>query len=381
LTTLAVHSFVDFNMHIPAVAVLAVVVAAVISGQRDIGRAEEVWTVRAKGVAPLMAAAAVLLIATVLGFGHWHADQVERFRLAALHCASSDDPATQARAVTYRRAAAALAPGNAERQLDLADILYERYQTALAAKLPPAQAEQQFLWPALRQYAVTRDVCPLLDRPHLRLAAHASRMSRADSVSDYLTRARRLLPSDDRVWYLCGVQALREGRHEDAWDDFHHSLTLSDRHLSAILAESLPVCGPKTTAERVLPENPALVVRAAEITLEGPQGQAISQVLFARAADLFERHGGELSTPDLHALARSRRAVGASDQALKAYEQLLDREPRQTAWRYEYCELLSEKGRLQEALRELATLLTDEPGHSDARQLRSQVSRRLAEGQ
>jgi O-antigen ligase len=394
LTTVAVHSLTDFSLHVPAVTLLTAVIAAQLAGLRDSDREGTAWSVRLHGVAPLAGAVAAVVVAYVLVTSCWQSDRAERYRLAALRASASPGGAT--RALTYWQAAAALVPDNVELQVGLADAWYQRYESsrgeaaaatvAACAHVPTPFHTALVLapWPesdalpaALRQYVRARDLCPLLGKPHLRLGAHASQLARAEPTSAYLARAQRLRPSDDRVWYLRGTEALKAGRTDEAWAAFRHCLSLSDRHLLGVLSQTTPILGTKGTADSVLPDEPLLLLRAADVvdTKDPETGRPFLQ----RALRLLEARAGNLSDAELYGKARAHRALGEPTEALKAYEELLDRNGRQSAWRYEYATLLHEQGRFQDTRRELLAVLTDDPTHGDARELYHTVLRELAD--
>ena len=127
-----VQSFVDFGLHIPAIAVLTAVVAAMLANLAEAPApaaiAEETPLAAAspKGfsLAALLQAGALAAVGLFLVSAGRRAEQAERFRLA-----SRDVPAP--RRVAYLRSAVALAPDRAELHLALADaLLHDAEQTA-----------------------------------------------------------------------------------------------------------------------------------------------------------------------------------------------------------------------------------------------------------
>lgn len=111
-TTVVVHSTFDFGMHIPAIAVLATVLAAMLAGlgglsrQPDAPPGQGVFIFRLNGAAPWLATAVLGLLALVLvGMGR-RADLVDRSRREAQWQASHNDPGSRDLQVRYLRAAA-----------------------------------------------------------------------------------------------------------------------------------------------------------------------------------------------------------------------------------------------------------------------------------
>jgi hypothetical protein len=359
--TVLAHSLGDFGLHIPALPLLATVVAAQLCALGDrpagdaAGASEVSW--RLGGVAPLAAAAAALLVGLALVSEGWRLAAAERYRLAAGRC-PAEDAAAQERRRAYLRAATALAPEDAALELDLARACHDADD----------------LRAALRGYLRARALCPLLDEPHLRLAAHARDLARSDSASAHLARAQVVLPYDARVWYLSGVQEAADGRRERAWECWRRSLECSDRFLEPILEEGARTAPADEVAERLLPEQPALLLRAAAL-LEARPDPPVSPRPFLEKGVRLLGPWQTLSKDELRARARAYRALGQVAEARQAYEDLLARAPDEPGGRYELAQILYEAGQSGEARRQLAILLREEPANVPARDLYQAVLR------
>jgi tetratricopeptide (TPR) repeat protein len=198
----------------------------------------------------------------------------------------------------------------------------------------------------------------------------------ADSPRRYLERALFLLPCDAGIWYAAGARDLSDGRSETAWRRWRRSLECSDRYLPQILASCATRIGPAETAEKVLPENPALLLTAArqlaDISVD-------AKPLLEKALRLLAAQVGPLSAGDLHLKAQAHRALEQTREALAAYQAALDERPDAPEWRYEFADLLHRQGRLQDARRELNTILAGRPGYDKARELHKRVLREIAE--
>jgi tetratricopeptide (TPR) repeat protein len=81
----------------------------------------------------------------------------------------------------------------------------------------------------------------------------------------------------------------------------------------------------------------------------------------------------------LHLRGRAEAELGDPDAAVTTYETALRLEPQQDDWRYEYADLLRQKGRLKDALNELRTVVGRRPGHRKAQELLQRIARELAE--
>jgi O-antigen ligase/tetratricopeptide (TPR) repeat protein len=410
LTALALHSVVDYGMHLPAIAVLAAVIVAHLAALGAERPPECPSPGGALGFAgALVGAAALLAVGWALTSTAYAAALAERYRNAAAALDGSDDPAARQRRLAYRRSAASLTPADAEAQQALADDLYEVFRSeraalqtrltlahaagmigracegpvsaAVAAALADASLPSsgegrltgEYLWPALRHYRAARDLCPLLPRPHVCLAAHAG-WGGGEPPSAHLARARLLAPYDARLWFVSGAQELQEGDAERAWRSWRRSLECSDDHLEEIVARARRRLRPEALAESVLPDDPELIYRAA-LLLE-PDDQA---PLLLRAVDLLRDRPGEPTDDRLLIEARSLTRLGRTAEAVSAFDRLAARSPRRDDWRYEYAQALREQGRLEDARRELRLLLAHQPGHRAAAELQREVVRRLSE--
>ncbi len=85
------------------------------------------------------------------------------------------------------------------------------------------------------------------------------------------------------------------------------------------------------------------------------------------------------STEELHLRAQLHDGLGESAASASAYQAALEREPRQTAWRYEFALLLENCGRHKDARQQLLILASDKPDSPEAKRLLETVLRRLAD--
>jgi O-antigen ligase len=204
-TTVVVHSAVDFGLHIPAIAVLATVVAAHIAALGERLRAP--GTAAAPGwgarLATVTGAVTAVALALLLGSEGWRMAAAESLRLAARSRGGDEG-------LPLMEAATATAPERAALQFEAGQAYASRYDQALAQAADSEgrqRAARDYLWPALAHFAQARDLCPLSAKAHLRLAVHRDGFARADSRNAYLARAGRLLPSDPELHDLAGCLA------------------------------------------------------------------------------------------------------------------------------------------------------------------------------
>jgi O-antigen ligase len=427
LTTVVVHSFGDFGLHIPAVTLLAAVVAAQLcalgkdeAGDRLLDRREQrdlghpAFTLRLHGLAPVAAAAVLVGLGFILVREGARAEHAERFRLTAARCSTTPGSADSQRRIALLEAAVHIARDDAGLQAELAEAHYQAFRSAqhhtvaqaaqavlavAAAKLSavtgggpvilfgPAcsevdggQEETQasidaHLLSSLQHALAARDLCPLMARPHLQIARNVGALASADPRASYVARAKRLSPSDPEIWYIAGLEELAAGQPEEAWRSWHRSLECSNRYLAEIVTRSAQHLTPRELAAHLLPQDPRLLYNAA-VQLN-PDATALQEALLQQALRLLDQEPAPLRPADLHLKALIYRSLDQPAQALASYRAALTGEPRQLEWRYEYAELLHVERQMRPARDELMRILAQSPGHPQARTLLNLVNRQI----
>ncbi len=169
-TTLVIHSFGDFGLHIPAITLLAAVLAAQLCALGDDGavslnrtnqepgrrKAASEFRLRLGGLAPLLVSGLCVAIGLTLILGAWQAQQVERLENTAIGLGQKVRGAFLEEQIDCLQKVASLVPFDATRQAALGRArarLFEREVSQLqrgqmdfllAAAVPAARAE----WPA-----------------------------------------------------------------------------------------------------------------------------------------------------------------------------------------------------------------------------------------
>lgn len=438
-TTLAAQSFVDFGLHIPAIALFVTVLCAHLcalgrsSGQpvdgiqhRTLRHTTEQGgsRLRLRGLAPIAWAAFATMFGLVLGYEGWRTLQAHEFRMAASSPSNVPVRAGFAHRAKNLTAAAELMPEHAELQVELALLYNDRYReqgwnlqrrdnlaeaaqvVAELAALRPAlfgvhsgfaiaprwlalstvreqwtEVEEkgltrEYLVPALRYFLQARALCPLLSEPHRCLAASANQLQRADPRLAYWERTASLVPNDPALWYACGEESL-DKYPDQALKYWQRSLTLSDRYLPLILERSIVRLKPGELCDQVLPRDPNLLLKAA-LQLH-PESTAERQSFLDEALRLLSKQPGPLSANELCLKASILSALDRQEEALAVYEAALAQEPHQAGWRFKLAGLLFRQNRLREARRELLLVLSQQPDNQNARGLLAIVERKIAE--
>jgi O-antigen ligase len=452
--TLVIHSFGDFGAHVPAVTLLAAVVAAHLCalgsadrpGERrgvsppwdgdhgglTPGRSPETvggpeYRLRLGGVAPVLGAATAAALGLLLCGWGWKAHRVERLQWAAARLRADRSPDRLRRRINYLEAAARLAPEDAGVQADLGqayyDLFYSRsgrlapvtlpagrfallaatgralpavgippglaaapgWALATAARRTTVREDKQArlvrtcLVPGLRHFLRARDLCPLAIDPQWQIAMNVEALTRAEPRRAYLDRTKLLAPCEAEVWFSSGREELRDRQPEQAWGDWRRCLELSVDYLPRILALSAPLLRPEELAAKVLPDRPELLLAAADRLY--PQGDEEGRRPFLRRArDLLGKRS-QLGPEDQHVKALVHQGLGEEAEAEAAFRAALRLAPLKAGWRFQFARFLYEQERREEAQRELAVVVAQQPDNAPARELWRIVTLEIAKKQ
>jgi tetratricopeptide (TPR) repeat protein/O-antigen ligase len=354
LLAIALHSAVDFGLHLPAIALLAAVVAAQLmaAGEESPQEAQERPGAGWGRPSAVLLAAVLIALAAGLGVEGWTADRVERLRLAAE--SEGRRAGGGGRGVDYLRAAVALRPRDGHLLLALAE-----------AELAAAQGPEARL-AALGHLREARDRAPLEAAAHVALAAHRRDFASADPAGLYLDRACRLRPDEAEFWYTCGLSYLQDGQPDTAWPRWRNCLALSDGRLRDVLNLALPRLGPAAACERVMPDRPDLLLEAAEQLFPRDEDAASRRPFLERALGLS---AAPRDAEEFYRRARIERLLDRPEEAVVSYRAALARRPGELAWRRELAQLFRQQRRWAEAERELLTILVLHPGDPRAEAL------------
>ncbi|MBV9125461.1 MAG: tetratricopeptide repeat protein [Planctomycetes bacterium] len=438
-TTLVIHSWVDAGFHIPAVALPAIVLCAYLCSLGTQTRREEgneapapqarpgvAFSLRLGGLAAPAATSLALVVGLVLVSQGWKEYRVRRFLEAASRLDLAVDLPTREGQLEYLEAASRLAPGNASLHLKLAQVHGTLFRTqsedlqrnnrltqatqavsgwagtgaaaegfqvpwsgaplwlvlsTAREKLVQEKEEQgrrNHLLPALRHGVQARNVGPLLAGSHLWLAEHTDWFVRAEAPAAYRHRAKEAAPDDPAIWYQCGDLEEAAGQRDLAWQSWRHCLELSHDYLPDILDQSRKSLEPADILQRILPEQPQVLLEAASYLFPHSDQVAERRPFLEKALALVGHPPGPPRPEDLHLKAQIYQSWGQEAEALAAYREALAQKPGQAEWRFDLAEYYSQQERWEEAQGELQHLLEQQPGHRRARHLLEEVTRELA---
>jgi O-antigen ligase/tetratricopeptide (TPR) repeat protein len=427
-TTVVVHSAVDFGLHIPAIALLTAVVMALLAGlgakvrPSESGGADQyVW--RLGGLAPVAGMTALAVSGALLVQEDYRREHAARRQRAVDQARMTGTTQSRQNQIRHLRAAVDLTPQDAELHSALGDVYALQYEATAArlkwdlaagdavqmfvaflpaggaapqalaivpgalartaqrqtAEVSRGQAAQRYLPSALRCYLRARDLCPLLARPQQQLAAFRERLQHADSRRAYLERAQRLLLPDGETAYVLGDQCLLDGAYAEAWQSWRHSLECSDHRFKDIVQRASKHLDAEGIVRELLPPQPFLLYRAAFQLYPDSEPDPRRRVFLEEALALLERQSADATAKNFHLKARVNLSLERPEEALKAYRIALIHAPGETAWRYEYAQLLFQEGHLEDAMKEVKRVLSEQPGNAEAKALHRAVFEKLVE--
>jgi tetratricopeptide (TPR) repeat protein len=420
--TFVLHSVGDFGLHIPAIAVLATVLAAHVCalGSSPSAEAPDQYSLRLGGVAPAVAACTLVLVGLAIYGTGWKYERIHRLREAARRLLIDPDPAGRPDAIEYLERAAKLAPESARLQLQVAQAHFQMFDSAtsklayrtgiiqggqtvllgahqdlsacaapslgrwlLATGAQELQMEdeadkpaREHLFVALRHLMRARDLSPLLLQPQLQIAIHQQDFVKAEARSAYLRRAKMLAPNDPEVWFLLGAQELLDGDPDKAGKSWQHSLELSPKYLDDILAPIVRRDDAEALLAKVLPDRPAILLDAA-LKLFPPAQADKRRAMLERALTLVNQAPGPSTAADFHLQGRLYEELGDLPLAQKAHEAAVARLPQYPEWRYDLARVMYRRGQLPEARAQLHVVLGQQPAHAGAKQLMKEIDEAL----
>lgn len=271
LSAVALHSIIDAGIHVPSVALGAIIIALFAASRASnaqpaqslIKRWQQCWFLALMGMLTLAAAIPIYWdyradkwqqrAAATLSFDEavnclehalrWRPRDFESWeQLAALHLQRGIDTSRTGHWVVAGPAAALLP----------ADLM------TLSDSAGHFQA-------ALRASRAARDAQPLWPGPHLRLAALHRHAQHAENITVYLTRAQTVGHADPDVWFACGQVWATSGNWANALHCWKESLVRSPKHLPAICRwiVTSPIT-PDHFRQHALPDDPLLWYQAAK---------------------------------------------------------------------------------------------------------------------
>lgn len=397
---IVVHSFVDFGLHIPAVAVLTTVVGALIMNLSELtDRSQSTFLTQPTiSWTAVGEAAALVAVATYLTIAGWKDQQAERYRIAARSADWNDKVAYLSTAISYapdqlrlyaelgealnlRHAANVRQRTIEEMAATIAQASATRYPTILTpvavsvlpVPLDDLKAANAVLLTACRRSPVSYDV-----QAQLELTASLGYMNHFRD--ERLDRVLTLVPSDSHAWLGKGWLSLARRDRAGALSAFNTALASDKTKLDEVLVAVPDAISAKEFAQQVAPSNPQLLLAAAKSIVERT-GDFDAEILLNEAALKALDDRPALSPPETLIKARVHAFLEQKEPARKAFQAALDAQPFNHAWRVEYGQFLLEIGDLPEARKQLLIVTSAAPRNAEAAALYQKVIQQISEKQ
>ncbi|MFO0935338.1 MAG: O-antigen ligase family protein [Gemmataceae bacterium] len=398
LFAVAVHSFFDFGIHIPAIALLVVTVAAFarassvdpdfqpkrrmkFSGKNEQGVKEidsdsqiVMLTTRTAVGPPAIAVCVAVLIGMSLLVKQYRSwDRAERYSAAAIALSKSDDPERHDRRIALSRARVGYAPDDPDAHAALSrayfDALFEPSRSTLIesnGKLEFSEKERvEYLLPGLQAAVNSRTACPYLASSYMRLAVFRDQFNATEPSSVYFDRVKRLAPCDPEAWFAAGNDALKHNRFDAAVADWKQSLKLSIRQMAPILEKASKHPSLSDNPEVILPENPAVILAAVNKLFPDHQASKGNRTRYLKQ---IEKICAEMPSPrvdDYMALAQVEYELGNVAMSRKAWQMAVAKAPNDARVRIQYARWLEIEEQYDLLISELDWLRTHGQGGSN----------------
>lgn len=383
--SLAIHSFSEFGIHIPAIAFLATIVLALINTPSSAkpkkkttpSKPLDAQTDRPhQGLVPVIAAVSVALLIAILLHENKRNYLVESALRENAQLQGVGDIASCERRVSIFRQIALMSPRHAEAQLELAQAQLDLFEIRSAPESVGQRRRQVFesdhLYPAMKAAVRARNNCPLLPAPHLTMANYAYAFEEGEKPSAHLARVKKLSPVDPSLWFLCG-QREYNSNIETAIESWRHSLSLAPNYLEPILNSCNSDLAPPRILNDVLPDHPELIVQAADYLFpyqpktddsiddsQSRENRKWRKLYLEKALRLFKQFEFKLTPEQLFAKAIVLQEIEEADEAGRAFQNAIRENSQNFQWRLKYAEFLIEENDLRRAKQQL-NILKDHP--------------------
>jgi len=353
VTAIVLHSFVDFGLHVPSVAVLTATVAAFLANLADLDPQAahrppglDDRPLEPRPVAMVLQVVALVCVAGYLTLVGYRKQQAERYRIAA--------DVAPARRVKYLEAAVAYAPEMAEPRIQLAsafmDLAAERFKDdSVDIKDDPDFKK------ACPQIAIACRLSPLSFDAQDRLRKAQVLAGDPAAARRTVDRLLRISPSEPGPWYLAGRSALDAKKEQEAIDCWRNCLRCSSRYLPQILAAmSDRIAESPKVREELFSEDPNLMTKAAELTEDADVAKVVKKDLFELKKPLLESvvkilSRGTRSPEQNWLLGKTYEKLDEPAKAIDAMRPAWEAHRENTRWAKEFAELLYNEKKFEEA--------------------------------
>jgi O-antigen ligase len=414
LVTLGVHSLGDFALHIPGVAITAVILSAHLcrlglqdhderhrvrptflrrSGSGLVGLAMAVLSLvlvvhrsTSAHVEAVLGAAGLPFPGTTMPTeGHKLPRDVdlEQQRIALEHVLRHRPDWTEAHLrlgmtylYLYQWAAADLIGDEVKDPIEkaiLTDPLWmlsvvhsrETGQSHTAEELLEHEPIRLYLVPAAREFLEARRCCPVTALAHAKLASLHYLLERGDPASTYAERAVQLAGSDDRVTTYTGRVAVAVGDVDLAVRCWRRSLEVHPEGWEQVADAAGVGLSPDVILDRIIPSGRFALFFANRLYAD-PEDRAVRDRFLKAAIERLPKDRDLIEAERLHLEAQAWAKLDTPDRARERMEAALALEPQRDEWRKEFVDWLLGWGNLKEAHDQAIIRLHLAPNNPDA---------------
>lgn len=377
LLSVAIHSFVDFGLRVPASAGFAVVVAALTNAARpttlSLAKLQSIQTRSSPSIRwlwPMMSIGVIVAVFAFLNSFVRHRQSYansESHRLEAYAAVSKKDAD---RVIVEIESMVQATPEDVLAHLEYARI------ALLATKFASPPIASVLKREMVRHCVQLRDLCPLVWESSFWISQNIDQLAAGDSV-DYLRIANMLHPSNSTISYLFGAELFDRSMEMDlALDAWKASLLYSPRYLKEILVRGFTKLPPEQLLDRVLPANASIVMNAAMLVESLGQPESKDKLL-VRASQVIDRSLPSLTPRELPAAlsqaADIQSKLGNQELAIDFSRKAISTAPTNIEFRFQLVGYLIDLHRLEEAKLELNRIQSLAPTNPQILPLRTRV--------
>jgi O-antigen ligase/tetratricopeptide (TPR) repeat protein len=281
------------------------------------------------------------------------------------------------------------AAGGVPEQKDLlADPLWLRTAVhAAPASRPPAAGEllahepiRRYLVPAARCFLEARRCCPVAALAHAELASLDFLLERGEPTTAYACRAARLAGPDSRILAHIARVAVQDGDLGLAAGCWRRMLEVRGAAWEEVADAAGAVLSPERVLDQVLPPGGRFEVVFSDYLYAEPEARPARERFLKAALERLPRNAELPEDERLWIEAQARARLGDRERAAALMGTALAREPQRSEWRLEYVNWLLNWGDFDRAHRQARIGVQFAPGHGHLRHALKVAVEALARG-
>ncbi|MEO1998553.1 MAG: O-antigen ligase family protein, partial [Planctomycetaceae bacterium] len=238
---------------------------------------------------------------------------------------------------------------------------------------------QDHLQIAAGYFRLAQTACPLLPHVDFRLAELAFlHNNQPVTGASQIRRSVCISPSRADIQFAGGLLALNAGLQRLSCQCWRQSWRLSQRFRPTIMRESLDELSMTTVAKHIIPDEPRLLIDAAQNHFVGSDFKPARSILADRAVTLLNQHRSDRSTAeDLFLRGQCHAIHNAPQQAVDSMRRALTIEPLNGSWRFDLAQYLESPKQFTVALQEARICVALSPDNQQYMDLERKLLRRI----